>query len=90
MAVLEAMAAGLPIIITSDCNLPEVAVHEAGEIVHGSIGEAANALARVFDEPNRAKTMGLNGRRLVSERFTWARIARRTIQTYEQAGAQTH
>ena len=87
VAVLEAMAAALPVIITQDCNLPEVALHEAGEIVHVDIAKAAEAFARVLDEPCRAKTMGLNGQRLVSERFTWARIARRTIQTYEQAGA---
>ncbi len=90
VAVLEAMAAALPVIITRDCNLPEVAHHEAGEIVRGNIDDAAKALARVFDDPCRARTMGQNGRRLVSERFTWARIAQRTIQTYEQACARTH
>ena len=90
VAVLEAMAAALPVIITQDCNLPEVALHHAGEIVRGNIDEVAKALARVFDEPIRAKMMGLNGRQLVSERFTWARVARRTIQTYEQACAQIH
>ena len=83
VAILEAMAAALPVIITHDCNLPEVARHEAGEIVNADIDEAAEALARLFDEPCRAKTTGLNGRRLVKEQFTWNTIARRTLRCYE-------
>ena len=88
MAVLEAMAAALPVIITQDCNLPEVALYDAGEIVHADSDEAAEALTRVFAEPSRAKTMGSKGKRLVSDKFTWARIAQQTIQAYGQACAK--
>ncbi len=88
VAVLEAMAAGLPVVITADCNLPEVAQYNAGMIVDRDSDGVAQAFGRVFGEPGRAKTMGQNGRRLVHDKFTWVRIAQQTIQTYEQACAK--
>jgi glycosyltransferase involved in cell wall biosynthesis len=87
VAVLEAMAAGLPVIITEDCNLPDVAERDAGMIVSDDPDETVAALAQLFDEPGRLETLGQNGRQLVSDKFTWGRIAEQTIKTYQRARA---
>lgn len=82
VAVVEAMGAGLPVVITPGCNLPEVAEREAGYVVAPDPAAIAGALDTVFADPARARAMGENGRRLVRERFTWASIARRLIEVY--------
>lgn len=82
VAVVEAMGAGLPVVITPGCNLPEVAERGAGYVVAPDPTELAAALNNLFADPVRARTLGENGRRLVRERFTWAGIARRLIEVY--------
>ena len=83
--VLEAMAAGLPVVITHGCNLPEVGKRKAGLVVDDQAGAIARALHEILRAPDRARDMGANGKRLVAEQFTWRRIAQRTIDAYEQA-----
>jgi glycosyltransferase involved in cell wall biosynthesis len=85
VACLEAMAAGLPVVITRSCNIPEVAVAEAGLVVDAQTDHVAAALARLFASPDGARVLGANARRLVEQRFTWDRIARSTIDIYREA-----
>lgn len=82
MVVLEAMAAGLPVIISPDCNLPEVAEYHAGVIVPGW-DELAAALRDLMTDADKRKTMGDNAQKLVRERFTWDSIAVRLEQVYQ-------
>ncbi|NNJ84301.1 MAG: glycosyltransferase [Gammaproteobacteria bacterium] len=82
VAVLEAMASGLPVLITPGCNLPEVASSNAGLIVKPSVAAVATGLQTMFGEPHMHER-GENGRTLVRERFTWPRIARDTLAVYE-------
>nr|VFJ68259.1 MAG: Glycosyltransferase involved in cell wall bisynthesis [Candidatus Kentron sp. FM]VFJ69145.1 MAG: Glycosyltransferase involved in cell wall bisynthesis [Candidatus Kentron sp. FM]VFK17463.1 MAG: Glycosyltransferase involved in cell wall bisynthesis [Candidatus Kentron sp. FM] len=82
MAVLVAMASGLPVIITPGCNLPEVASWDAGLIVEPSVESAATGLREMFGEPSRMRERGENGRALVRHRFTWPRIVRDTLAVY--------
>jgi poly(glycerol-phosphate) alpha-glucosyltransferase len=87
VAVLEAMAASRPVIITPGCNLPEVGVSDAGCIVAPDAAELAEVLQTLISSPERAIQMGKNARKLVEERFAWGRIARRTLEVYEEARA---
>jgi glycosyltransferase involved in cell wall biosynthesis len=86
VAVVEAMGAGLPVVITPGCNLPEVAEQGAGLVVRADPGEVAEALNKVFASGDQARAMGENGRRLVRERFTWAGIARQLLEIYNSQG----
>jgi glycosyltransferase involved in cell wall biosynthesis len=82
VAILEALACGIPAVVSTECHFPEVALAEAGEVVPLDAGALAEALARVFVDPARRERMGRAGRELVAAQFTWPRIAERTIDTY--------
>jgi poly(glycerol-phosphate) alpha-glucosyltransferase len=83
MAVLEAWAYELPVLMTRACNLS--AGFEAGaahEIAPdpSSIAEGLRALAQASATERRA--MGRTGRRLVEDRYTWPQIARSMRAVY--------
>jgi len=75
VAVLEALATGCPVVITQECNFPEVAAAGAGLVVEPETGQVADALARILDRPELAHQMRANARALIEERYTWDRIA---------------
>ncbi len=82
VAILEALACGTPAVVSTECHFPEVAEVGAGEIVPLDAGALAAALLRVLADPARRERMGKAGRELVAARFTWPRIAERSIETY--------
>jgi glycosyltransferase involved in cell wall biosynthesis len=82
VAVVEAMGAGLPVVITPGCNLPEVAEEGAGLIVSLDAASLARGLNEAFADPVRSRGMGERGRDLVRRRFTWEVIARQLLETY--------
>jgi len=84
IAILEAMICGLPVIITHPCNFPEVAEAEAGIVIDPDPEQLAEALTMLLDNPQLREEMGANGRRLVSEKFTWDKIAGQMIEIYEE------
>lgn len=85
LGVLEAMAAGLPVIITPGCYIPEAAEAGAGVMVNTEAAEVARALETVFCREGAMAEMGRAGQRLVRERFTWPSIAERTLALYRRA-----
>jgi glycosyltransferase involved in cell wall biosynthesis len=72
VAVVEAMACGLPVVITD-----RVAIHDqvtkagAGLVVGLNAGEVARAIAAVLDDPGLGRRLGKAGASLVRERFSW-------------------
>lgn len=82
VAVLEAMASGLPVLITPGCNLPEVEQADAGIVVSPTSDAAAAGLGRLFASAEDLQRRGANGRALVASRFTWPLIARQTLAAY--------
>ncbi len=84
VAVTEAMACGLPVVITHACHFPEVAEVAAGRVVDEDPDQIADALLHICgDEAARVK-MSAAGRKLVAERFTWNSIAQLAVDGYQQ------
>jgi len=86
MSVLEAWAYGLPVVMTPECNLPEgFASGAALEIRNSEMGnskwEGLRGLIEMTDSDRRE--MGMRGRRLVEERFTWPKVAARMREVFE-------
>lgn len=82
LATLEALACGVPVVITESCNFPEVAAAGAGEVVRADARALEAALRKVLrDEAMRAR-MGAMGRRLVEERYTWDKLGDRMLELY--------
>ena len=76
MAVLEAMAAGVPCAISEACNFPEAGAAGAAQIFPtGDANRLATALSNLLECPEEAWEMGRRGRALVSSRYTWPSIA---------------
>jgi glycosyltransferase involved in cell wall biosynthesis len=82
MSVLEALAAGAPVVISITCNFPEVAEARAGLVVPLDARSLADAIGRILADPAEAKAMGARGRAMVLARYTWPVIAQRSIDLY--------
>jgi poly(glycerol-phosphate) alpha-glucosyltransferase len=83
MAILEAAAAGLPVLLTPQCNFPELARAGGGIEVDPNADSCAAGLKRLFamSEAER-RDMGARGRRLVTEQYTWAGQSARMLAVY--------
>ena len=83
VALLEALSAGLPLVITDECNFPEVGDSRAGFVVRPNDSETASALMSLLDSADLRREMSENGRRLVRSNYTWERIAEKMFTLYE-------
>jgi poly(glycerol-phosphate) alpha-glucosyltransferase len=84
MAVLEAWAYGLPVVMTDFCNLPEGFEANAAFRIDTDSEKMSEQLKTFFELPeNEVNNMGRNGYKLVKERFSWDTIAERTVRLYE-------
>jgi glycosyltransferase involved in cell wall biosynthesis len=85
IAVIEAMAAGLPVIISDKVNIwREVQASGAGRVVPCDAGPLAEQILELLAQPELARQMGRNGRTLVQEHFQWPRIAQNLVAAYAQ------
>ena len=83
LAVLEAMAAGLPIIISDKVNIwREVESAGAGKVVPCEAGKFTAAILDLLDKPEMAWQMGQKGQALVRDEFHWPEIAMRLQESY--------
>jgi glycosyltransferase involved in cell wall biosynthesis len=82
---LEASAAGLPVIGTTDCGAEDAIVDGVtGLLVSQSAVTAAlpGAIINLLTDPVRAKQMGAAGQERAQTQ-TWNRVAQRMIEVYE-------
>lgn len=84
MVVLEAMLCKTPVVISPQCNFPDVGLAEGGEVVESDPEELASALVRLLNNPELRTKMGENGARLVRERFAWRGIAAEMVELYRR------
>jgi glycosyltransferase involved in cell wall biosynthesis len=83
LAVIEAMAAGLPVIISDKVNIwREVHTAEAGRVIPCDASALADQILNLLGDPDAAARMGQKGRALVKERFQWPRIGRSLAEAY--------
>ncbi|MEW6602152.1 MAG: glycosyltransferase [Nitrospirota bacterium] len=83
MSVLEAMYCRLPVIISDQCNFPEVAQYGAGTVITCDHNRLCSALEQLIDDDNLRKKMGENGRKLIEDKYLWDKIAEQMIDAYE-------
>lgn len=82
VAILEALAAATPVVISDECHFPEVAQADAGITVPLDADKLAVALKHVLDNPDDARAMGERGRKLIEQHYTWRALAQRLIDVY--------
>jgi len=84
IVALEAMAAGVPVVVSDAGGLKEVVQHERTGLITwaGNAESLAWGLLRVLQDPRSARQRAERARRIVQHQFNWARIARQTRQLY--------
>ena len=84
LALLEAMAAGLPVVATAVGGLPEVVTDgETGLLIPPrDAGALAGALARLLTDPALARRLGANARAHVREHYSLDRLGREINEIY--------
>lgn len=82
MSVLEGMAAGLPCIITTECNFPEAA--DVAYIVDVDSDAVADAMRQCLSDPQKARAMGEQARDFILENYTWDHASQKLIQVYDR------
>jgi glycosyltransferase involved in cell wall biosynthesis len=84
LPVVEAMAAGRPVVASRVGGIPELVAHgETGLLVEPDDPEAlAAALLTLLQDPGRGQAMGVAGRRHAAERWSWQRAAERLRRVY--------
>ncbi len=75
IAVLEALAAGLPVVLSPGCNMNEVAEAGAGFVAKATVDAFAAALRRLLHDESLRQEMGADARLLAREKYSWACVA---------------
>jgi glycosyltransferase involved in cell wall biosynthesis len=84
-AVLEAMAAGCPVVVTPEVGLAGVVSETgAGLVVEGDAFLLGNALRDLLADPARRAEMGRRGAEAAARRFGWGEIAARMEEVYAE------
>lgn len=83
VAVLEASAAGIPVIATKHAGIPDVIIsEETGLLVEEHDVEGmANSIIRIIENPELGKKLGTKGKQRVKENFTM----QKHLKTIEKA-----
>ena len=84
VALLEALAAGLPVITSPGANLPELTSVGAGIVVPNTPEAVCAAMEDVAENPEAATAMANRGRNLVMTHFAWSAIAQQTLEIYHE------
>ena len=84
LAILESLAAGVPVIITKECYFPEVATSGSGWIISPNVHELECSLREALE----LSTSDLNGRgqcgfQLVRDKYSWSQVGRQMADVYD-------
>jgi glycosyltransferase involved in cell wall biosynthesis len=87
IVLLEAQASGKPVVAFDVGGVNEAVQNkETGLLVNrGSNGELADALLKLLSDNTLREKMGTNGRRFVTENFTWDTCAQKMLKVYYEA-----
>jgi len=86
LVLLEALAQGTAVVASRVGGIPEIVEDgRSGLLVPvGSAPALAEALVRLWDEPELARRLGDTGRTTVVPRYTWTAVAERIEQIYRE------
>lgn len=84
MAVLEAAAAGLPVLLTPECNFPELAKSNGAFEISADAAGIEAGIRRMLEMPDgQRREMGRCGQELIKRSYTWPVIAGQMCRIYD-------
>ena len=83
--VIEAMAAGVPVVQPRTASFPELVEATGGGVLcePGNAKSLADAIEGLLLDSAKARALGEAGRNAVAERFTVARMAEQTLRVFQ-------
>lgn len=84
LGLLEAGAAGLPLVITAGCHFDEVKKYQAGEIVESDGTKLAAALTKLIDQPKLRQVASQNVLKLISDNYSIEAIGNKFLKIYQK------
>lgn len=89
IAILEAMGASLPVLITTECHLDELEDRGAGKVVPDTVaGLTLGLTALLALDRESLATMGRRGAEIVASEYSWERIAGQLAVLYSGRAAR--
>ncbi|PWF79893.1 glycosyltransferase [Kocuria rosea] len=86
MSVIEALAVGKPVVLSSTCGLASIIRDgRAGIVADGSTEGFANAVNRILGDSALRHAMGRNGKLLAQNEFSISSVASKLVQIYSNA-----
>lgn len=83
VAALEAMSMGVPLIVSEQCNLPQIARSGAGWQVQTTVHSLALALQTALAaNTNKRRVFSAEARDLASREFGWGTVTKRMAELY--------
>ncbi|MBA7507576.1 N-acetyl-alpha-D-glucosaminyl L-malate synthase [subsurface metagenome] len=83
ITVLEAMACGIPVIVTDCCGIAEVIDGRAGLVVPYDKERLSDAVLCMLSDDKMRQQFGEKGKLLVREKFNWQKIAEQVEGIYQ-------
>jgi glycosyltransferase involved in cell wall biosynthesis len=85
-AVLEAMACSRPVVATKVGGIPEAVRNgETGFLINEKdVGSLVNAINKLLSNEKLCTEMGLSGRKVIEQKFSWEYNAKEHIKIYEK------
>jgi len=82
---LEAMASGLPVIVTADCGVSELITngHDGLILKHAEDLSGMTEALNFLEDPGLRDRLGREAR-LTAERYTWDSVAEKTLRVYTE------
>ena len=86
VSVLEALAAGLPALVTPGVALAVlVNQQQLGYVPALNVSAIANSIQQALEYPDMANEMGDRARQFVLENYTWKSIAAKMVDIYSNS-----
>jgi len=83
ISVVEAMACGLPVVISDKVNIwREVAAGGAGRVAPCDADRFAEIMLELLDNPDLGRQMGEKGKTLVKEKYDWSKVGLALEEVY--------
>jgi glycosyltransferase involved in cell wall biosynthesis len=85
LKILEAMALGTPIVSTSKGAEGLDVRHDEHLLIADDAATFARYVTELLDDPNRARALAANARRLIAGRYTWSRVGLQLERILDEA-----